>query len=113
MSYSYASPWLKRFKEMPQLHSRKFTETLRDLLRARFQEDPAGGPLVAGRDKVDPATHGGPVLRRFGFEVDVPAALPPAQLTHVTRVIPAGERIGHAVQTTLPQEFLPVRFLAR
>lgn len=87
---------LQRLQEMPKLNGRKFTEAVLDLALPGLEEDPARGPLITRSDEVDPATHGRTVLRGFGLEIDIPAALAPAQLAHMPGVVPARERVGHS-----------------
>src|SRR5438093_993666 len=83
--------------EVPQLHRRKFPETVLDLALGPLQEDPARGPVpLAAREVQPPAHRPGPHLR-IGLHLhkDVPPLIATLQLAHVLGAVVPGEGRAH------------------
>src|SRR3972149_3198174 len=93
----YAASSVQRFNEAPQLHSRKFPETLLDLAFRPFEEDPARGAMPVAALEMDSTANGARahIGIRLHLDVDLPAFVAALELAHVLGALLAGEGGAH------------------
>src|SRR5438105_369980 len=95
----FSTRWsaIQRRDEVPQLHGRKFPETILDLALGPLQEDPARGAAALAAHEVHATPHRAASHFCIGLHLDihVPALVAALQFAHVLGALLAWEGGAH------------------
>src|SRR5439155_3325953 len=98
-----AASALQRLHKVEQLHRRKLSEPILDILLLPLEEDPSCDFVKLTTHEVNPAAHGAQTGIWLALEIHVPALVAALQLAHVLAIF-CGR---HGPYTTVDLAFLP------